>query len=128
MHPDDLAELARLVADDLAERIGDELDALRDAPAPAETRWLDATEVADMLGIGRDSVYRQKARLGAVKLGEGPKARLRFDAATVTAALGACSDSRDSLTPDLPPRQRSRQRRPAADRRAFPLLPVRGVE
>lgn len=126
MHPDDLAELARLVADQLAERVL-EMAPIAPDPAPASRRWLTATEVAAMLGMTRDAVYRQADTLGAVKIGSGPKARLRFELEEVTAALRACSTSGDSPTPHPPPRERSRAKRTPASGRAFPLLPVREV-
>lgn len=37
-----------------------------------------ASELADYLGVGKDVVYANRARLGGVKLGDGPRARLRF--------------------------------------------------
>jgi predicted DNA-binding transcriptional regulator AlpA len=125
MHPDDLAELARLVADELAERlVGQQDNAVTATPA----RWLNASEVATILGVTRDAVYRRADELGARRIGSGPKARLRFDAEDVTAALGACSTSRESLDANRPQRRRSRVRLVAAGGQEFPLLPVRGVE
>lgn len=122
-----LERLAELFAAKLADRLLAELGALLAAPAPSRERWLTATEVAAMLGITRDAVYRQADELGAVRIGTGPKARLRFDADEVAAALRACCTSMESLPPDPPPRQRSRPRRTPESVRAFPLLPVREV-
>ena len=51
----------------------------RDARAPLE--------------VDRDWVYANARRLGAVRLGDGPKARLRFDATRARAALAAPSAS-----------------------------------
>lgn len=40
---------------------------------------VDATELARRFGIERSWVYSHAIELGAVKLGSGPKPRLRFD-------------------------------------------------
>jgi hypothetical protein len=40
---------------------------------------VDASELARRFGIERSWVYSHAIELGAVKLGEGPKPRLRFD-------------------------------------------------
>lgn len=40
---------------------------------------IDATELARRFGIERSWVYSHAIELGAVKLGDGPKPRLRFD-------------------------------------------------
>jgi len=50
------------------------------------TRYLDAATIADRSGI-RVSVYADKVALGAVRLGRGPRARLRFDVRRVEALL-----------------------------------------
>lgn len=42
-------------------------------------RLVDAQELADVLGVSRDYVYRHASELGAIPLGSGPKARIRFD-------------------------------------------------
>jgi hypothetical protein len=47
--------------------------------APSPGRLLDARELAERLGVRRGWVYAHAALLGAVRLGEGPRAPLRFD-------------------------------------------------
>jgi hypothetical protein len=46
-----------------------------------------AAEVAQALGVGRSWVYANKRRLGAIRLGEGARARLRFDLQQAKRAL-----------------------------------------
>jgi len=46
------------------------------------TGLVDAAELARLMGVSRDHVYRRSAELGAVRLGTGPRARLRFDPVT----------------------------------------------
>ena len=50
---------------------------------------VDAATLARLLNVDRDWVYANARRLGAVRLGDGPKARLRFDATRARAALAA---------------------------------------
>jgi hypothetical protein len=128
LHPDDLVTLAQLVAADVADRVLTALDAGRlfgEAPAPG--RMITATQAAEMLGLSRDAVYRRKHELGAVRFGDGPRARLRFDAEKVTAALATCSTGRRSQKPNPAPRHRSRPQRTPTTAAGSPLLPVRGV-
>jgi hypothetical protein len=40
---------------------------------------VDAAELARMLGVHRDWVYEQGERLGAIRLGDGLRPRLRFE-------------------------------------------------
>jgi hypothetical protein len=40
---------------------------------------VDARELAKELGVSIDYVYAHAAELGAMRLGSGPKARIRFD-------------------------------------------------
>lgn len=67
---------------------------LRDAPPePAETseppaRLLSASELARHLGVTRPWVYQHAVELGARRLGDGPKARLRFELDTALEAWG----------------------------------------
>lgn len=74
----DVRAVAEALADVLAER-GLVVSA---APAPS-ARVLDASEVGLLLGRDRQWVYDHAADLGAFRYGDGPKARLGFDIATV---------------------------------------------
>lgn len=46
---------------------------------PATFGFVDARELADELGVSIDYVYAHAGELGAMRLGSGPKARIRFD-------------------------------------------------
>ena len=50
--------------------------------------WLTAQEVAQLLGVSREWVYAHADELGAMRIGSGPRPRLRFPAQSV--------DGRDS--------------------------------
>lgn len=63
-----------------------------------------AAEVAARLGVGRGWVYANQERLGAIRLGDGPKARLRFDLERAARALSDRGESRTG------PRSRRRAR------------------
>ena len=68
LDPDDIEEIARLVA-----------QLLRAAGPPAiKGRYVDATTLAEHLGVERDWVYAHARELDAVRLG-GARGRLRFD-------------------------------------------------
>jgi hypothetical protein len=85
---------------------------------------VDAAELARRLGVERSWIYTHAIELGAVKLGEGPKARLRFDpeiAARVLRKVGegpaAAPPARSGERAGQPPGRRGSE---------IPLLPVRG--
>jgi hypothetical protein len=69
---------------------------------------VDAATLARILNVDRDWVYAHASELGAVRLGDGPKARLRFDAARARAALAA--GEQDEQPPPDKPRRRPRGR------------------
>jgi hypothetical protein len=73
----DLRALAEVLADVLIER-GLVVDA-----APRAGRVLNAAGVAMLLGRDRQWVYDHADELGAFRYGDGPRARLGFDASTV---------------------------------------------
>ena len=50
---------------------------------------IDAQQLADQLGVARDWVYANAQRLGGVRLGDGPRARLRFDVELARRALAS---------------------------------------
>jgi hypothetical protein len=50
---------------------------------------VDARELAEELGVSIDYVYAHATELGAMRLGSGPKARIRFDLDRARQALEA---------------------------------------
>jgi hypothetical protein len=83
---------------------------------------VDAAELARRLGTDRSWVYSHATELGAIRLGSGPKARLRFDpeAAALRMRLGEQDDE---------PKEKSRPaRRRSRGARRVRLLPIDGVD
>jgi len=85
---------------------------------------VDAAELARRFGIERSWVYSHAIELGAVKLGDGPKPRLRFDpqiAARVLRRVGG------DAAADPPARSGKRAGQPSGSGRSgAQLLPIRG--
>jgi hypothetical protein len=78
------------MTDDLATAILAELQAIRQALESEQSDGLlTAAQVAQTFGVGRDWVYGNADRLGAIRLPSptGERPRLRFDPATVREAL-----------------------------------------
>jgi hypothetical protein len=98
----------------------DEVEALAEhlaelvASARPSGGLVDARDLAEELGVARDWVYANADRLGGVRLGNGPRARLRFDAQRVREALAASADGAQPRLSGAPPRRRGRPRREAA--------------
>jgi hypothetical protein len=57
--------------------------------APPTFGLVDARELAEGLGVSLDYVYSHATELGAMRLGMGPKARMRFDRDRARQALEA---------------------------------------
>lgn len=94
-------------------------------------RLVSAAALARELGVSRAFVYAHAAELGAIRLGEGPRAHLRFDPEGARAAL-ACYGSERSQpqTPSVgaasAPRGPRRRRSLATDRpQPGSILPAR---
>ncbi len=66
LDPADIEQIARQVADLVA------------ATQRPSGQFVDAAELAELLGVERDWVYAHANALGAIRLG-GPRGRLRFD-------------------------------------------------
>ena len=85
---------------------------------------VDAAELARRFGIERSWVYTHAIELGAVKLGDGPKPRLRFDpqiAARVLRRVG------EGPAADPPARSGKRAGQPSGSGGSeVQLLPIRG--
>lgn len=73
---------------------------------------LTAAQVARRLNVTRGWVYHHADELGALRLGDGPRARLRFDA--------------DLIAARLHPRQRPGTAPTQARHSTVELLPIRG--
>lgn len=80
--------------------------------------WIDAAEVARRFSLSTDYVYEHADELDAVRIGSGPKARLRFDPDKVIAAL--VGSSRKGSQPNQEPVRSVRRAR------GVTLLPIRG--
>jgi hypothetical protein len=80
----------RLVAFDVEElhAVGERIAELVGAVRPT-VGLVDARTLAYELGVARDWVYANAERLGGVRLGDGPRARLRFDVEEARDALTA---------------------------------------
>jgi hypothetical protein len=81
---------------------------LAELVGPAPDRMLDARELAERLGVRRAWVYSHAAMLGAVRLGNGPRAPLRFDLerARASAPRVPGADGRPSAKAPRPPSRR----------------------
>ena len=74
---------------------------------PPPSTWVDAQAVAVALGVDRDWVYAHARALGVVRLGPGPKSRMRFDLAVVRERLVALGGCDQEAAPELRPRPRA---------------------
>lgn len=82
------AAVAPAVARAVTERVVELLDE-RDA-----NELVDAAELARMLSVDREWVYEHADRLGAVRLGDGPRPRLRFEVGRAVASFRELSAQR----------------------------------
>jgi hypothetical protein len=117
-----IEELPPETIEAIAQRVA---DLLRTEPAThSAPRLVDAGQLARQLGLTRAWVYEHAGDLGAIRLGDGPKARLRFNPATAANALADVDDSPAPATRRAPTATRGRPRREPAP--SGPLLPIRG--
>lgn len=90
--------------------------------AEAPAGLLTASQLAERLGVSRAWVYEHARRLGAITLGKGPKARLRFDLDTAMQALA--KENGAPAPASAAKRARGRPRRPPTAEPPVPLLPI----
>jgi hypothetical protein len=85
---------------------------------------IDAAELARRLGVERSWVYTHAIELGAVKLGQGPRPRLRFDPGLALARFrgGVGAAARSAPTKQPTRRDPSRGSTEGSPR----LLPIKG--
>jgi hypothetical protein len=91
--PRDEPELDGATLDAIAARLAERLlprvvEMMRAVDVPSRATqprsWLNATEVAQQLKVTREWVYEHASDLGAVRIGDGPRPRLRFPPNTVS--------------------------------------------
>jgi hypothetical protein len=114
MRPVPPLRLDAATIDAVARRVVELLRAADAVPGPL---WVDAAEIARRFGVERSWVYAHAARLGGVRLGDGPRGRLRFDPQLVARALAAAP----GVPQAVPPATRPPKRRAQGE---GPLLPV----
>lgn len=96
-----LEQLADLVAARLRPVAGAPDENARSEPTSdgSEGALVSAVALASELGVSRAFVYEHAVELGAVRLGDGPRARLRFDAEVARAALSCYASKRSQAQP-----------------------------
>ncbi len=105
------------------EKIARRVVELLDQRGLQQRELVDATELARRFGIERSWVYTHAIELGAVKLGNGTRPRLRFDpeiAARVLRKVGEVPAA------DPPARPGKRAGQPQGSEGRVELLPIRG--
>ena len=101
----------------IAERVIGELRGdleviLADLSAPPVMHdQLTVEQVAKQFGVARSTVYAHWREWGGYKLGAGPKARIRFDGASLPLATSASKKPRSASPAEAPPRRSARRRR-----------------
>ena len=117
-------DLSRMDVDAVARRVVELLDENghgndREATVSALSRFADAATVARLLGVSRATVYAKADQLGAIRVGNGPRARLRFDLSRVVSAVSP------QVGPETEVR-RSRNDGNQSRHQDRDLLPIRG--
>ena len=89
---------------------------------------VDSTALAGLLGVSRDYVYEHADELGAIRLGSGPKARLRFsveDAMTCLTSKRSQGQNLNAGGDSQQPAKRRGGRRPLHQPQPGEILPIR---
>jgi hypothetical protein len=90
---------------------------------PCTERLIDASAVARRHGVSRAFVYEHADELGAIRVGIGPRPRLRFDRATVDERLAA---GRDQRSQQANTRSEATRQPASGNSSGGRLLPIRG--
>jgi hypothetical protein len=81
-------------------------------PTPRPRALLTTSEVAEAIGVGPDWVRDHAAELGGIRIGDGPRGELRFEAERVAAAL---ERRRLAVAPEPKPQRRPGRRQQPRD-------------
>jgi hypothetical protein len=87
---------------------------------------VDAEALARFLNVERSWVYQHATKLGAVRLGDGPRARLRFDVVEAKRRLTCCMSRGSEDPPSGAVESVRRRRRSRLLGTSSALLPIRG--
>jgi hypothetical protein len=115
------AELAPDTIEAIAQRVAELLKHHQAHPA----NLIDANELARRTGLSRAWIYENAEALGAIRIGTGPKPRLRFDPDALGAAILAGPGKPQPATTPTPPRRRPKPPPTSPD---VELLPIRGQQ
>lgn len=110
------SELPGEAIEQIAQRVAELLEERRGASGEG---LVDAGGLARHLGVTRAWVYQHADDLGAVRIGSGPRARLRFDVNGAQEALGATG-----RLPSSPPRTAKTRMPGRTGGGSAPLLPI----
>jgi len=94
---------------------------LRETPPP---RLMGVAEVAQRFGLSKTYVYEHADSLGAIRIGDGPRPRLRFDLDVVAQRLTSCSVSSSTESRGTAGRAKPRRRTGANGQNGAGLLPI----
>src|SRR4051812_18120123 len=97
-------------------------------PTNARETLLRVSALAEYLDVTQAWVYAHAEELGAIRLGSGPKAPLRFNLGVVLDRLSPCAVDRKSVAPEVRETRPSRKRRGRAMGTNVVLLPIRGAK
>jgi hypothetical protein len=112
-----LGELVGFLASELEQR----------QVAASGRRVVDAAGLAEILGVNAETVRAHADELGVLRIGDGPKPRLRFDVEKALAAWTAGSADRQSQPAPGGAAPAVRRGRPRLERaHTAELLPIRG--
>jgi len=119
-HAPTVAELSPRCIEAIAARVIELLhEHTRDLQHPESL--IDVAELARRTGLSRTWIYEHARELGAIRLGDGPKARLRFNPDTVKRLLEREPPPRVEPAP-------ARRRRPIRPMTNIELLPITSMQ
>jgi hypothetical protein len=91
---------------------------------PQPNKLLTAAELAQRFGVSRYWVYEHANQLGAIRLGEGNRGRLRFDMQVAADAMNTRTRPATAQPTPAPKRRPGRPRKQPPS--SIPLLPYLG--
>lgn len=99
-----------MLTDEQLDRLADRVAVRLAAAKPAARPMLTVDDVSKSFKVSRAWVYENAARLGGVKLGDGPRAPLRFDPVEVRRLLAPLHGAEPTPSVQPPGQRRPRQR------------------